>query len=956
GVFTGSVATASSPAGPAVLQVAHGDALEVIYNDASPLHTSIAGAIADLQAPIITNVAATNRFAAEVITWNTDEPANSVLVCLTNGTVFGIFNSADLETEHSLLVKRTTPGVTYQFYVVSTDEAGNASTNNNGGKFYTFVAAGVPTVLLVNNYVSTSESADIPVTVYTDALDQTGVSYEVWDEAQNGSPTFDNLRPYRVVVWRINDSFWDFTSITPQEQDAIQKYLNAGGSFFMSSMEILTRLGAVPFRNDVLQVQEFTSSSTGGCTECDEDHSVPSVQGNTFDPVAPGVSVAIDYSAYPSDFIGETIDPDISDTFTASTNAVPFLFEPASGRTVGVRYPRAGQDSHGRIVFLSFPLDGVPMEGEAPNNRSSLLKSILAFLAPGLNGVASIALNNSEYTAPSQITIEVGDSDLTATNPVVVHVFSDSAPAGRDVALQSTPLPGLFRGFLSLTTNTVAAPTELTVKDGDTIVARYHDLSPNNIVQAAALVDLQHPGISNIVVDTTYQEASITWDTTEPTDALVQFGESTFLGRVAYSSAFLTSHEVTLVGLQPDRTYYYQIVSRDLAGNTSVDDNDGKLYTFATPKPLLPPWFDDLEHGSTNWSILDSDQAGSNVNWEYGRPSNALATGGHSGNNVWGVNLHGEQPDEADSFLIGPAILLSGGNRATLRFWQIYDFNPDSVFEFGQLLIVTNSQGSPNSIGSFDGASDGWEQAELDLTPYIGSVIQLVWEYTLFDLDSNPHPGWLIDDVSVTVTNEFAGAIVVSNNIAAAKFTITGPTNYTSSGVKGNFTNAPAGDYVITFGPVPYYTTPPTLTNSLSLSNQIIYWVGVYSFPDANLNGISDLWEQEHFGSVSPTRTRSSDTDGDGMSDYGEFIAGTDPNDSQSRLHISPDVTILPTSAIRLQWNSVQDRIYRVFSSKDGAAWLSFPDLIKGTGGVLSFTVPGDPQQSVRFFKVEVSQ
>src|SRR6185369_1330684 len=121
------------------------------------------------------------------------------------------------------------------------------------------------------------------------------------------------------------------------------------------------------------------------------------------DPVAPGMSVVLDYSAYPTIDILE-IGPDVSDTFTASTNAVSFLLDHDSGRTVGVRFPRAGQDSHGRVVFLSFPLDGIPLEGDPPNNRASLLKSILAFLAPGLNGVASIVLNNTEYTAPSQIT------------------------------------------------------------------------------------------------------------------------------------------------------------------------------------------------------------------------------------------------------------------------------------------------------------------------------------------------------------------------------------------------------------------------------------------------------------------------------------------------------------------------------------------------------------------------
>ena len=63
-----------------------------------------------------------------------------------------------------------------------------------------------------------------------------------------------------------------------------------------------------------------------------------------------------------------------------------------------------------------------------------------------------------------------------------------------------------------------------------------------------------------------------------------------------------------LVGLQPDRSYYFQVASHDLAGNTTVDDNNGKLYTFQTLKPAIPPWFEDFEQGVTNWTVFNGDE------------------------------------------------------------------------------------------------------------------------------------------------------------------------------------------------------------------------------------------------------------------------------------------------------------------------------------------------------------
>ena len=50
-------------------------------------------------------------------------------------------------------------------------------------------------------------------------------------------------------------------------------------------------------------------------------------------------------------------------------------------------------------------------------------------------------------------------------------------------------------------------------------------------------------------------------------------------------------------GLLANRDYYYQVVSRDDAGNTTVDDNHDALYTFSTRRAPRPPWSDDLENG-----------------------------------------------------------------------------------------------------------------------------------------------------------------------------------------------------------------------------------------------------------------------------------------------------------------------------------------------------------------------
>ena len=95
--------------------------------------------------------------------------------------------------------------------------------------------------------------------------------------------------------------------------------------------------------------------------------------------------------------------------------------------------------------------------------------------------------------------------------------------------------------------------------------------------------------------------------------------------------------------------------------------------------------------------------------------------------------------------------------------------------------------------------SAGWEEEQIDLTPYLGRVVQLGWYYGLFTLEGDARPGWLIDDISVTVSNLVVGTLQVSNNLGQASYTFTGPVSRNGQGWSTTFTNLPSGDYVVRF-------------------------------------------------------------------------------------------------------------------------------------------------------------
>ena len=971
GVFTGAVATATGPAvADGRLQIAHGDIIEVRYFDASAGVTRTNSAIADLVPPILSGVTTLARFGKTAVNWIANEPVTAVVRYGTNASNLNLaVTNRSLTTTPQVVLGGLIEGFNYYYLVVSADEAGNLTTNNNNGSLFNFVAQPTAPILLVNAYevfVSTDPldpdpgpTSDIPLTTYTSALQQVGAAFDVWDVTANGMPGANDLLPYRVVIWRVNDDF--NASGTPRatlslaNQSAITNYLSHGGAVFISSMELLSRLGDVPFRRNVLQVAGFSSNPDpfSPCPTCDEDHGVAGIEGADGDIVSRDMLMTLDYSAYP--FIDFTdiglnliIGPDLGDTFVPTTNAVPIFREPG-GRVAGIRYPRTGQDN-GRLIFLPFPLDAIPETGSAPNNRASVLRRALQFLAPGLNGVGTISLDSSKYTIPSLVTVEVGDSDLAGHGFTSVTFRSTTDTNGLTVTLQETTLRGLFRGYITLVSSTNAAkPGFLRSKEGDSIWVDYLDASGGGNVRAIATIDTIPPVVSSVAVLPQYQEATIAWETDEFTDATVQFGESAFLGRTAFDPDIGDIHEAVLTGLVPNKVYYYRLISRDIAGNTTIYPTNETLLSFRTLKAVSPPWFDNLETSTsvTNWTVVDGEVT--TLSWTLGAPANSVASSAHSPVNAWGTNLRGDYSDTGDTTLLSPVFQLEGGTQAHLRFWQNYNFLPTSEFdlyEYGDLYITTNNGGSQILLAEFGTSSTGWEFRDIDITAYIGQTVRFSWVYAMSSFDFGEHPGWLIDDISVVVSG-----LAVSNNLAQASFTIFGPgTNYIGHGLNFSPTNPPPGQYRIQFDPVAYYQTPLNQTNTYSDTNAVLF-IGNYTIVDANNNGMADAWEQAFFGGVVPGHLAATDSDGDGMSDFAEFMAGTNPTNRLSMLSLS--ATPASGGFVQFNWPSGSGRDYRVLGSSNLINWTPSSSWITATGQNSQVIIP-PTNGTVRFFKLEV--
>lgn len=95
-------------------------------------------------------------------------------------------------------------------------------------------------------------------------------------------------------------------------------------------------------------------------------------------------------------------------------------------------------------------------------------------------------------------------------------------------------------------------------------------------------------GVSNIAVsNVTYESATISWQSDNPSTTLVYYGLTSNYGDTSsFDGGYNSSHVVSLTGLKASTTYHFQVVGTDTNGNYAYSIDN----TFVTPaRPVTPP-------------------------------------------------------------------------------------------------------------------------------------------------------------------------------------------------------------------------------------------------------------------------------------------------------------------------------------------------------------------------------
>jgi hypothetical protein len=123
-------------------------------------------------------------------------------------------------------------------------------------------------------------------------------------------------------------------------------------------------------------------------------------------------------------------------------------------------------------------------------------------------------------------------------------------------------------------------------------------------------------------------------------------------------------------------------------------------------------------------------------------------------------------------------------------------------------------------------------------------------------------------------------------------------------------------------------------------NNEVLFAINL--FVSTASDGIPDSWKRQYGFSTSDSAVTNADSDGDGFTNYQEYLCGTNPRDSSSKLKIGDmNVTMQPdgkSAQFTISWVPVSDRFYTVERSFDLKTWTSVGTKIPAASPLNSYT------------------
>jgi subtilisin family serine protease len=222
------------------------------------------------------------------------------------------------------------------------------------------ISAGRPYVLFVDDDGGLSVDR-----YYKEALDNAGLTYDVWDvPLDEDGPTAADMAPYDVVIWDalyvLKPTGWVYLvgrSLTVQDVQQLSAYLDGGGNLFLTSSNLLEHQPVPPELSSFVTDYLHAPSRYHGSTDF-----VAGVAQDIFDDITLRLPDGVAYSMTP--------DAQAQAIFTISDENSSYYGDPCA-----LRYPASGPSTY-RTVFLGFNIHGI----QSVDGRKHVMSEVVNWL------------------------------------------------------------------------------------------------------------------------------------------------------------------------------------------------------------------------------------------------------------------------------------------------------------------------------------------------------------------------------------------------------------------------------------------------------------------------------------------------------------------------------------------------------------------------------------------------
>jgi len=154
--------------------------------------------------------------------------------------------------------------------------------------------------------------------------------------------------------------------------------------------------------------------------------------------------------------------------------------------------------------------------------------------------------------------------------------------------------------------------------------------------------------------------------------------------------------------------------------------------------------------------------------------------------------------------------------------------------------------------------------------------------------------------------------------------------------------------------------TPGVRSMYVQKGNDVAYINGfveiISGVQDYNFDGLDDSWQREQFAVFSSAEAHAdADPDADGYNNREEFLTGKNPTDAGSFPLLEIGSIIVDEQGTTIQWSSVPDKRYQVWSKPDvaNAKWHKVGEPIVATRSFTFFIDPAE-REEFQFYRVQV--